>query len=524
MLCGFNPYNISKFIIDDRKKGWEYSTLFNKIQLYNYDVFTGYHSLKVLEGFMGNNIKETSVSFNIDRKLTNEEILETIKYCKHDVEQTIEIFSRRKDEFDTQLAMIKQFQLPFKNIGKTKAQLISSILNARKQNYEMDEFNIVLPNNLKLGKYYWIGEWYLTAKERAMQEVDVLNTINYEEVKQRFYEQVLETEIAGVPHTFAWGGVHGAIPQFEYHCKNDEIMIMADVSSLYPSLMIQYNLHSRGISNPKKFIDIYNTNLEMKKAKNPLRPVYKLICNTTYGCMGDQYNSLYDKLHQNLVCVFGQMLLLDLIEKLEKLPFFKLIQSNTDGILVLIKKKDFEEFKNIVSEWETRTRLNMEFTEFQSIFQKDVNNYVAVTGNEKYKTKGAYVKKLNELDYDLPIINKAMVNYMVSSIPIEKTINECADLKDFQKIVKISSNYYCGWHNHKFLTDKTFRVFASKNNNDTYIGKVKEIGATIEKFANTPDHCIIINDDINEMEIPSFLDKEWYINMTKERLTQYGVI
>lgn len=524
ILCGFNPYNISKFIIEDRRKGWEYSNLLNKIQLYNYDVFSGYHGLKTLEGFMGNNIKETSVPFNLDRKLNSEEIAETVKYCKHDVKQTLEVFIKRKGDFDTQLAMIKQFGLPLKSIGKTQAQLIGTILNARRVDGRMDEFDIRLPNTLKLGKYSWIGEWYLTAKERAMKDYDFLDLNNYEDIKKEFYGQILETEIAGVPHTFAWGGVHGALPQYEYHCKDDEYLIMSDVASLYPSLMIQYNLHSRNIADPKKFIEIYNTNLEMKANKNPLRPVYKLICNTTYGCMGDIYNPLYDKLHQNLVCVFGQMLLLDLIEKCENIPSFKLIQSNTDGILVLIKKKDFELFDTIVKEWEKRTRLSMEYSYFKSIFQKDVNNYVAVKTSGSFKTKGAYVKKLTELDYDLPIINKAMVEYMVNNVPVEKTIDECKTLKEFQKIVKISSNYYCGWHNNRFLTDKTFRVFASKSHQDTYIGKVKEIGATIEKFANTPDHCLIINEDINEMKIPLMLDKQWYVDLTKERLTQFGVI
>lgn len=524
ILCGFNPYRISKFIIDEKRKGWEYSSLFNKIPFYNYDVFTGYHGLKTLEAFMGNDIKETSVPFTLNRKLTEAELEETIKYCRHDVYQTLEVFLRRKFDFDTHINMIKQFKLPFKSISKTQAQLIATILNARKQDARDDEFDIRLPNTLKLGKYRWIGDWYLTAKERAMEDEDVLNAVNYEKIKEQFYGQVLETEVAGVLHTFAWGGVHGAIPQYQYECKPDEVMIMADVASLYPSLMIQYNLHSRSIKDPTKFVEIYDLNLEMKKNKNPIRPVYKLICNTTYGCMGDKYNPLYDKLHQNLVCVFGQMLLLDLIEKCEKMPFFNLIQSNTDGILVLIKRNDFDIFKSIVNEWEKRTRLNMEFTEFEKIYQKDVNNYVAVEPNSKYKTKGAYVKSLTELDYDLPIVNKAMVDYMVNGTPITETINKCDDLKDFQKIVKISSNYYCGWHNNKFLNDKTFRVFASKSYQDTYVGKVKEIGATIEKFANTPDHCLIINDDINGKAIPYMLDKQWYIDLTKERLMQYGVM
>jgi hypothetical protein len=39
--------------------------------------------------------------------------------------------------------------------------------------------------------------------------------------------------------------------------------------------------------------------------------------NGTYGAMKDKHNSLYDPRQANNVCVAGQLLLLDLIEKLE---------------------------------------------------------------------------------------------------------------------------------------------------------------------------------------------------------------
>ena len=124
---------------------------------------------------------------------------------------------------------------------------------------------------------------------------------------------------------------------------------------------------------------------------------------------------------------------------------------------------------------------------------------------------------------DLPIINEAMVAYMTKGISVEETVNNCNDLIKFQKIVKVSSKYLCGWHNRKKLTDKTFRVFASKDNTDTYIGKQKSEGSTIEKFANTPDHCFIDNTNVNEKKVPDKLDRQWYIDLANERLKQYGV-
>ena len=43
----------------------------------------------------------------------------------------------------------------------------------------------------------------------------------------------------------------------------------------------------------------------------------KIILNSTYGAMKDKYNPMYDPRQANNVCVFGQLLLLDLIEHLE---------------------------------------------------------------------------------------------------------------------------------------------------------------------------------------------------------------
>ena len=44
-----------------------------------------------------------------------------------------------------------------------------------------------------------------------------------------------------------------------------------------------------------------------------------------------------------------------------------------------------------------------------------------------------------------------------------------------------------------------------------------------EQFANTPDHCFIINDDVCGMPIPDELDKGYYIKMAWDRLNDFGI-
>lgn len=504
ILLGFNPKEVNDFIILKQRKGWEFSSMFNRIQLYNYDTMNSFHSLKTLEGFMGNNIHETSVDFNIDRKLTTEEIRSTIKYCRYDVKQTMEVFLQTKTEFDAQMALLKTFNLPLNNIGKTQAQLAAIILGATKKDL-FDDWDIRMPDTLDLHKYQFVADWFLDKE-------------NHDE------SSTLECDIAGVPHVVAWGGLHGALPQFNYTCKDDELLIMADVDQLYPTLMIVYKLLSRAVTDYDKFEHILAESLRLKKLKmKKEREPFKRICNITYGSEGDPSNAMYDPLHRKLVCVFGQVLMIDLIEKIE--PFCKLIQSNTDGILVLIKDKDFDRLDDVVYDWEQRTGIHMSFDIFKKIIQKDVNNYLAVDQDGEIKRKGAYVKKLSNLDNDLPIVNEALVQYMVKGVPVEKTINECNHLKEFQKIVKVSSKYICGWHNGQKLPDKTFRVFASVDPDETFIGKVKlKKGVeVVEKFANTPEHCFIWNTEVNMVDVPAQLDKKYYVDIAKARLKAFGI-
>lgn len=196
ILCGFDPKPVNDWIIAEDKPGYRYSSLFREYPLINYDVMPNPPiSLKALEAFMGHSIKETSVPFDIDRPLTEAELAETVKYCRHDVEQTVEVWLRRKeDEFDAQMSLVKAFHLPISDIGRTKAQLSAKILGAVQREHN-DEFEIEFPPSLRIEKYTEVLNWYK-------------NPLN------RDYSKTLELDVAGVPHVFAWGGLHGAIPKY----------------------------------------------------------------------------------------------------------------------------------------------------------------------------------------------------------------------------------------------------------------------------------------------------------------------
>lgn len=513
ILCGFNPKEMNEWIVvkgvDEngkpyRRRGYEFSDVTrNSFPINNYDLIKGHDGLKTLEAFMGNDIRETDIPFDYDGEFTPEMIELVLKYNRHDVLQTMEVFKYRRQEFDAQLALLDTFGLGRGNIGNTQAQLAAMILGARSVELD-DEWDIRLPDTLKLDKYRHIADWFL-------------DPANHDE------DSELETEVAGVPHVFAWGGVHGAIKKYTHTCDDDEVMLMVDVDQLYPTLMIEYGLLSRAVREPERFKTILDTSLKLKAEKRKKeREPYKRICNITYGAMGDRFNRMYDPLHRKLVCIYGQLLLLDLIEKIE--PICELLQSNTDGILLLLKRRDVEELKRIVGEWDARTRLHMSYDEFRKVFQGDVNNYVAVDVGGGMKSKGSYVKDLGPLDNDLPIVNRAIKEYLVNGVHPRETVMASNDLIDFQKVVKVSNKYAYATLNGERLMDKTFRVFASRRRNDGLICKVKTEGANPEKFANTPTRCFIWNDSVTGIAVPPYLDREYYVELTETRLREkFGV-
>ena len=232
-----------------------------------------------------------------------------------------------------------------------------------------------------------------------------------------------------------------------------------------------------------------------------------------------------------MVCVNGQLMLIDLMHKLVRDVGAEIIQSNTDGVLIRMPD-DFDggpdafydRVDDVAYEWEHRTGMGLEFDEFTHVYQKDVNNYVLVAADGSMKTKGAYVKKLGPLDYDLAVVNKALVEYMVHGVPVEDTIMGDDDLIDYQRVVKVSGKYKYGVHGHERLTDRCFRVFASTRESDGMIGRVKAGKAKPEKFGNTSEHSFIDNGDVHDKKCPGYLDKGWYIQLAKTRLAQFGVM
>ena len=523
---------LNDWIIRDKKPAWLFSSQLNYVQVNNYDVMPNPPiGLKAMEAFMGDNIQETSVPFDIDRKLTDEEIEQTIFYCRHDVTETIKVFLHSKAEFDAQFGIVKAFNLDLSAIGDTEARITAKVLDCQKTERD-DEFDYYVLPCIQLDKYKYIADWFMEQKKTAPDRKR--DGKNYDLKRDVFYSQHLTTDVAGIPHTFGWGGAHGAI-KGAVHLTG--YILHVDVGSYYPSMLLAHGLVTRSARNDN-YKKVYDTRMALKAAgKKKEQAPYKKLLNALSGAMKDETNPAYDARNNNLMCINGQLMLLDLIEHLEVVPGFELIQSNTDGLIIRIPDTDeaFYAVDDICYEWEERCstdlcRIGLGLDTITEIYQKDVNNYLWVDFYGNVERIGDYLKELSPIDYNLSILNTALREYMVNKIPVEQTIYECDDLIEFQSIVKLSDLYdhvehergishleqkydkrgkKCGkklvYDGREKFQNKAYRVFASKDPLDGRLLKCRINPKTglyqEQKFGKTPDKCFVCNDEIGRAHV-----------------------
>ena len=114
------------------------------------------------------------------------------------------------------------------------------------------------------------------------------------------------------------------------------------------------------------------------------------------GLISVSYTHLYDPQQGTAICVNGQLLLLDLIEKVE-LEFGDkaiFIQGNTDGVMFKFNsKEDVDRYLEICSNWCKRTGMELEHDFIKKIIQKDVNNYIYIKEDGQIKSKGDVYKR-----------------------------------------------------------------------------------------------------------------------------------
>lgn len=528
IVAGFSPEEIKQLndYIIAGNQGWDYDPLhdfyfrFNNVDLRD-DCQMGL-SLKAIEGHLAMNIRESNVSFDIDRPLTAEERREVEIYCDHDVDSTDALLDLRKNYIKSKIDIGKLAGIgEVRAMAMTNAKLTSALLQARKKPHN-DERKYVYPAHLKRELIPpEVFEFFDRMKDLRLSDEAV-------------FSSKLELSIGECPVTIGYGGIHGAIPHFMWRKTGSRVIKNYDVASYYPNLMIKCGYTSRNIPSPEIFENVVARRLEAKKnGDKTTANALKLVVNTTYGAMlngkdGVARNELYDPLMGRSVCITGQLFLLELAQNLYKnIPDLRIVQLNTDGVMVEFDENHYESVLEIVNEWQERTKFELEEDSVALIAQKDVNNYVEVQPNGSVKTKGGYLVRgiapagAFNVNNNACIVATALKEYFVNDIPVEDTINACDDIFQFQIIAKAGAKYKEAYHMVDGVPQpiqKVNRVYATKDERYGKLFKIKAENDATAKIEMLPEHCIIDND--NKLTIAD-VDKTFYIEMAKKRINDF---
>ncbi len=286
---------------------------------------------------------------------------------------------------------------------------------------------------------------------------------------------------------------------------------------------------SRNIPSPEVFEEVLDSRMKAKAAGDKATAnALKLVCNTTYGAMLNRYNDLYDPLMGRSVCITGQLFLLELANHLfREVKDLRIVQLNTDGIMVEFDDSYYGEVRRITDEWQQRTGFELEEDSVIKIFQKDVNGYIEVQADGKAKSKGGYLVRgiapagAFNINNNACIVATALKEYFVNGTPVEETINGCNDIFQFQLIAKAGVKYREAYHlvdDEKQPVQKVNRVYATKDKRYGKLFKVKAENDATAKIEMLPEHCIIDND--NHLTIAD-VDKSFYIEMAKKRINDF---
>lgn len=524
IVGGFSPEEVKQvndWIIAG-KQGWQCPMLEDVFFLFkNVDIMDDMQmglSLKATEGHLNMNIEETEVDFTLDRALTQEEVALVIKYNKADLDATEKVTDIRKGYLKNKLYLGGMKGIPpAKALSMTNAKLCAAYLDAKRTVDYKDEREYKYPDNL--------------CREYIPQEVfDFFDKLYDTRISDdELFKSKLNIVVGDCPVTLGFGGIHGALPFHQEEEKDGRLIRNYDVASYYPHLMVYYGYTSRNIPNPEIYANMLKERMKAKKAGDMATAnALKLVANTTYGAMLNKYNDLFDPLMGRSVCITGQLFLLELSQHLIKeCSSLRVVQLNTDGIMVSFDESEYDKVQAITKEWEQRTRFELEEDKIKRIVQKDVNNYVEIPYNGKPKIKGGYLVRgiapagAFNVNNNATIIAKAIVDYFVDGTPIEETINDCNDIFAFQIIAKAGAKYKEAYHlvdDEKVPIQKVNRIYATEDERYGKIFKVKAENDSVAKIESLPEHCIIDND--NHLTIND-VDKTFYIEVARKRINDY---
>lgn len=295
------------------------------------------------------------------------------------------------------------------------------------------------PDSENLALFYrlhpkgWIEKHELKAKKKGVTQYSLW--FHWREAEN------LNVVVNGFRFDFGTGGIHGSLDNVTAVETKNWCIIDADVESMYPNLGISNRVYPEHLT--EKFCDIYSDVFEQRKSYpkgTPENAMLKLALNGVYGDSNNKYGPFFDPMYTMKITINGQLSLCLLAEKLMiGVPDLRIIQVNTDGITVALRREYRDLYMQICADWQKQVKLKLEYADYSKMIIRDVNNYIAVYTNGKVKRKGAY--QYEDLGWHQDqgglVIPKAAEAHMLHGVDIGEFIRKHDNRWDFMLRVKV---------------------------------------------------------------------------------------
>ena len=454
--------SMSDKIIKEPVANWvdyKHAYLFNSFDLMTMSFSAknrvGLKELEVTMGFPNVMEYEGDFSKNVPKELKDK----VIEYNQNDVLATGELLNLKKNDIELRLKLNEKYKINV--LSKDNVNMGMEILKKEyleKTNKTWDDIkDLKTPCQLVSFKNI-IFDFIQYTTPTLQKLLEKLKKVSIDPNNKEFREVF---EIGGVVHNVSLGGLH-SINNAEIIIPNeDELLLDYDVDSYYPSCLIVNNLYPKhlGIEFVGIYKNIRDERVEAKKDKNSfLADAFKYAINGLSGNLQSQYSWTYDPELVVKLRINCQLMILMLIEKFDLLGA-KIVQSNTDGILIKIKKSLLPEIEKAKDEWCKLTKLSMSKEEFERFYQYDVNNYIGVKKGftetkdpELIKKKGFFADETNLGKGMSPkVIAKSLINYFVYNISPEETLKEDKDIRDYLTYQRVSRDFIVEYNGEKSL-------------------------------------------------------------------------
>ena len=432
-------FNMSTTIVEDEDgsrekiKRWKYAHYFESMDLltmqFSQKLRVGLKTMQVTMHYK--NVQEYDGDFG--QNLPKDSIDEMIAYNINDVESTTELLNRLKEQIELRLFIEQEHGIDCLSMDSVKMAETFLLEEYSKRSgipknvikemrSPMDYIplkDVILP--------------FIKYKNPKLQDVleDMKKQIVYSKERKGYEKKFV---LSNVVYSVGVGGIHSIHTPKIFHPKDDEHIGHADVTSMYPSLLIKYKWGPRHLG--KLFCDIfesiYHERVEAKRTGQKIKNLFlKIVLNSPTGKMQQEVSWMYDPFNVFKIRINGQLILLMLVDRLLELGC-EIIQVNTDGVVYRAKNNLKDGIERAISEVERITQLGFEVDEYEAFYQYAINDYFGVLKGGEIEEKGMFITK-TKLGKGLApvVIPKAVMNYFVHKIPVTETIEKDKDIRDF---------------------------------------------------------------------------------------------